>query len=1804
MSSSAGTDSTYAIGDTIALKATFNVAVTVDTAAGTPRIAFTVGSATRHAAYASGSTTKELEFRYTVAEGDADSDGIAVAKNALELNGGTIADGSSNDATLDHAALAASTDHTVDGERPTVSSASVSGTALTLTFDEPLGAASSLANGAFTVKKTPAGDSETTVSLSASTPPAISGATVTLTLSAAVTATDTGVKVSYAVPTTGSANRLVDEAGNAAAAFTDSAVTNATGPALTSLAVSSDAGTDSTYAIGDTIALKATFNVAVTVDTADGTPRIAFTLGTATEHAAYASGSGTTELVFHYTVAEGDADSDGIAVAQDALALNGGTIADSSSNDATLDHAALAASTDHTVDGVRPTLKSAAVDGTTLTLTFNEALGAAASLANASFTVKRTRAGAEQTVALTGTPSISGATVTLTLTDAVVATDSGVKVSYTVPTTGTGNKLVDGVGNAVAAFTDQSVANASGPTVVVSSTAGTDSTYAIGDAIALTATFSGAVTVTAATSGGAVTGPRIAFTLGDATKHAVYASGSGTKALVFSYTVAEGDEDTDGIAVGADALALNGGAIDDGSGSAATLAHAAVAASTAHQVDGVRPTVESALVDGVTLTLTFDEALDTTTAPDKSAFTVSGTSAATSVTGVAFDTNDATKVELTVSPAVAADETGITLGYTPPSGAGASPLEDVPGNAVAAFTGRSVTNAAVAAVTGVTVSSSAGADSAYAIGDTIALKAAFSRSVTVTTAETAGVVEGPRIAFTLGDATRHAVYASGTGTKALVFHYTVVEGDEDSDGIAVGVDALALNGGAIADGSGNAATLTHAEVAADTDHKVDGVRPTLDGATVSATTLTLTFDETLGTAASLANASFTVKRTRAGAEQTVALSGTPSISGATVTLTLTDAVVATDSGVKVSYTVPATGTGNKLVDGAGNAAAAFTDAAVTNASGPTVVVSSTAGTDSTYAIGETISLTATFSGTVTVTTATSGGAVTGPRIAFTVGSATRHAVYASGSGTKALVFSYTVAEGDEDIDGIAVGADALALNGGAIDDASSNAAVLTHAGLAAQSAHTVDGVRPTVESALVDGVTLTLTFDEALDTTTAPDKSAFTVSGTSAATSVTGVAFDANDATKVELTVSPAVAADDTGITLGYTVPSGAGANPLEDVPGNAAAAFTGQAVTNAAVATVTGVTVSSSAGMDSTYAIGDTIALKATFNVAVTVDTSAGTPRIPFTLGTATEHAAYASGSTTKELVFHYTVAEGDADSDGIAVGANALALNGGTIADASSNDATLDHAALAADTDHTVDGVRPTLKSATVSGTTLTLTFDEALGAAASLANTAFTVKRTRAGSEQTVSLSASTPPAISARTVTLTLAAAVTVTDSAVKVSYAVPTTGDDNQLVDAAGNTAAAFTDSAVTNATGPALTALAVSSSGPYAIGDVISLKATFNVAVTVDTSAGTPRIAFTLGTATEHAAYHSGSTTKELEFRYTVAEGDADSDGIAVGANALALNGGVIADGSGNAATLDHTALAAQSAHQVDGERPTVSSASVSGTTLTLTFNEDLGAAANLANGSFEVKRTRAGTEQTVSLSGTVAPAISGTTVTLTLAAAVTATDTGVKVSYAVPTTGSANRLVDEAGNAAAAFTGTAVTNATGPALTSLAVSSDAGTDSTYAIGDVISLKATFNVAVTVDTAAGTPRIVFTVGDTPKHAAYASGTGTTELEFRYTVAEGDADNDGIAVGANALELNGGAIDDGSSNAATLAHTAVAASASHTVDGERPTVSSASVSGTTLTLTFDEDLGAAASLANGSFTVKKDAGRGAPSRRSP
>ena len=96
----------------------------------------------------------------------------------------------------------------------------------------------------------------------------------------------------------------------------------------------------------------------------------------------------------------------------------------------------------------------------------------------------------------------------------------------------------------------------------------------------------------------------------------------------------------------------------------------------------------------------------------------------------------------------------------------------------------------------------------------------------------------------------------------------------------------------------------------------------------------------------------------------------------------------------------------------------------------------------------------------------------------------------------------------------------------------------------------------------------------------------------------------------------------------------------------------------------------------------------------------------------------------------------------------------------------------------------------------------------------------------------------------------------------------------------------------------------------------------------------------------------------------------------------------------------------------------------------------------------------------------------------------------------------------------------------TTPTVSTVVVTSDPGTDLTYALGDTIEVGLTFGEAVTVT---GDPYLLIDVGGTNRRAGYQSGSGTTQLLFQYTVLTGDDDDDGIAVVANSLTLNGGTI---------------------------------------------------------------------------
>ena len=110
------------------------------------------------------------------------------------------------------------------------------------------------------------------------------------------------------------------------------AASQVTAPTIEGSPALSEAGSDGEWTPGETVQVTLTFSEEVNVVTTGGTPSIGFQLGgTEARSGPYVSGSGTTELVFSYTLTDADGTHSSMFVPGDSLALNGGTITSASS---------------------------------------------------------------------------------------------------------------------------------------------------------------------------------------------------------------------------------------------------------------------------------------------------------------------------------------------------------------------------------------------------------------------------------------------------------------------------------------------------------------------------------------------------------------------------------------------------------------------------------------------------------------------------------------------------------------------------------------------------------------------------------------------------------------------------------------------------------------------------------------------------------------------------------------------------------------------------------------------------------------------------------------------------------------------------------------------------------------------------------------------------------------------------------------------------------------------------------------------------------------------------------------------------------------------------------------------------------------------------------------------------------------------------------------------------------------------------------------------------------------------------------
>ena len=384
------------------------------------------------------------------------------------------------------------------------------------------------------------------------------------------------------------------------------------------------------------------------------------------------------------------------------------------------------------------------------------------------------------------------------------------------------------------------------------------------------------------------------------------------------------------------------------------------------------------------------------------------------------------------------------------------------------------------------------------------------------------------------------------------------------------------------------------------------------------------------------------------------------------------------------------------------------------------------------------------------------------------------------------------------------------------------------------------------------------------------------------------------------------------------------------------------------------------------------------------------GNPVLTFTtlgsLNSNVRQATFSGGSGTSGLRFEYAVQVGDF-ADRVAISANPISLNGGTVRDTAGNDA--DFTAITATT---FDGVFINLT--TVDAVTLVSPND----------------RYYRAGETILFDVAFTAPVTVTA-TPTLSLIVGSTTRNAnyvsgsgtqTLRFAYTVAAGHDDPDGLQFGSTVIALASPATITNSGGnvllgfipPDITGLrvdavaptialplSVPAAGNYGIGDVLQFSVLFNESLRVTPQAGTgqvPRIALVIGSTTQYATYVAGTETPTIVFDYTVQAGDLDSNGIVV-STVISLNGAKITDIAGNNIPLTF-ATPPTNGVLVDGVTPTVTRFSTTKANGRYTVGESISIVATMS----EMVQAGSAIEVTLSSGATqlLAAAANGNTLT------------------------------------------------------------------------------------------------------------------------------------------------------------------------------------------------------------------------------
>ncbi len=1153
--------------------------------------------------------------------------------------------------------------------------------------------------------------------------------------------------------------------------------------------------------------------------------------------------------------------------------------------------------------------------------------------------------------------------------------------------------------------------------------------------------------------------------------------------------------------------------------------------------DDVPPTFESVALssDGNTITLTYDEILNSQAGPGSASFVVTVEGERRNVSRVSISNR---QIALRLSSPVTVQQIVTVSYFDPTTGDDGNAIQDRSGNDAATLENESVPNDSQAQDTRAPRFERA-AMSSDGFSITLVYDEVLDDQAGPGTSDFSVELDGETASISSLDVFgRTVVLSLNTAVRELhdvTVTYTDPTGDDDTN--------------AIQDAAGNdAADLI--------DHKVtnastvlDQVAPLFQSVAMSTdgATITLTYDEILdgGNGPATANFQIMVQGERRGVS-------TATVTGKTVELKLASAIT-TGQTVTVTYNDPTVGIDdlNAIQDRSGNDAASLVDEGVENTSEVTDSTAPKFVRAVMASNGRSITL------TYDEVLDDGNGPGTGD-FAITVDDVSAEPSQVSLSGRTVLLrlgtgvqsrqdvsVSYTDPTGDDDANAIqdAAGNDAVSL----IDQEVANASTV------------LDEVAPVFQSATTsgDGTKIILTYDEILDSANKPATANFEIT-------VQGEARGASTVTVIGKTVELGLgSAVTTGqvVTVAYTDPTDGvdDTNAIQDRAGNDAATLTAQDVSNdsgtadsTAPKFLRAVLASDGWTITLTYdEVLDDQSQPATTDFAVTVD---GDSQTISTVDVRDREVLLFLGGlvpSLKDVKLTYTDPSANDDANAIQdpAGNDAVSLTDQQVTNAST----------------VLDEVAPVFQSATTSGdgAKIILTYDEILDSENEPVTANFEIMVQ--GERRDVST-----VTVSGRTVELGLGTAVT-TGQAVTVSYTDPTWGidDANAIQDRAGNDAADLYQREVTNAatvadtTAPTFMRVVLSSDGGTItltydeVLDNVNRPSTSNFAVTVAGQAAGLSSVSVSGRAVSVDLTSAVTAGQDVKVTYT--DPSANND-----ANA-------IQDPAGNdAANLTNQTVT--NASTVPDERaPEFVSAVTSsdGLKIILTFDEDLDSGNGPVAGNFGV--TVQGERRGVS---TVT--VSGKTVELGLTSAIAGLK-AVTVAYTDPTpdVNDTKAIQDLAGNDAASLSvpivnESTVEDTTAPSFVRAVVSSDGGTITlTYdelldAAGGPLDSAFTVKVdgqLVTLSVAStGAVR-----GRTVVVGLESAVTAGQDVTVTYT--DPTTGNDDRAIQ-----------DPAGNDAATLTDQMVT-NASTVPDERAPEFVSASTSidGLTITLTFDEDL---------------------------